>query len=48
MGTSPKEIVQTLLQSVGNPSVVKDLCEPDVTYVSLNYSKPDLQKIMPW
>ena len=43
-----KEIVQTLLQSVRDPKVVKELCAPDVTYVSLNNSNPDLQKIMPW
>ena len=27
---------------------MQSLCAPDVTYVSLNYSNPDLQKIMPW
>ena len=44
----PKEIVQALLEGIHDPSVVKELCTPDVTYVSLNYSNPDLQKIMPW
>jgi uncharacterized protein len=48
MKTNPKEIVQKLLQSVRDPSVVKELCAPDVTYVSLNYRNPDLRKIMPW
>jgi uncharacterized protein len=48
MQTNPKEIVQTLLQSVRDPSVVKKLCAPEVTYVSLNYRNPDLHKIMPW
>jgi uncharacterized protein len=48
MQPSPKEIVQTLLQSVRDPNVVKELCALDVTYVSLNYSNPDLHKIMPW
>jgi ketosteroid isomerase-like protein len=43
-----KEIVRTLLQSVRDPKVVKELCAPDVTYVSLNYSNHDLHKIMPW
>jgi len=48
MGTTPKAIVEKLLQSVRDPNVVKGLCAPDVTYVSLNYSNPDLRKIMPW
>jgi uncharacterized protein len=48
MQKDPKEIVQTLLQNVRDPNVVKELCAPDVTYVSLNYSNPDLHKIMPW
>src|SRR3974377_586455 len=48
MQTSPKEIVHALLQSVRDPNVVKELCAPDVTYVSLNYRNPELGKIMPW
>jgi uncharacterized protein len=48
MHNSPKEVVQTLLQSVRDPNTVKELCSPDITYVSLNYTNPDLHKIMPW
>jgi uncharacterized protein len=48
MTHEPKDIVQTLMQFVRDPKVVKELCAPDVTYVSLNYSNPDLHKIMPW
>jgi ketosteroid isomerase-like protein len=44
----PKEIVQSLLNGIMNPEVVRDLCGQDVTYVSLNFSNPDLHKIMPW
>jgi ketosteroid isomerase-like protein len=44
----PKEIVRKLLGSIQNPDVVRAMCSPDVTYVSLNYSNPDLHKIMPW
>jgi uncharacterized protein len=44
----PKEIVQALLEGIHDPTVVKELCTPDVTYVSLNYSNPDLRKVMPW
>jgi uncharacterized protein len=48
MTQQPKEIVQALLQSVRDPEAVKEMCAPDVTYVSFNYSNPDLHKIMPW
>ena len=44
----PKEIVQALLEGIHDSNVVKELCTPDVTYVSLNYSNPDLHKVMPW
>jgi uncharacterized protein len=48
MARQPKEIVQTLLESIHDPDVVRALCASDVTYVSLNYSNPDLHKVMPW
>lgn len=48
MPREPKEIVTRLLEGVRDPNIVRDLCAADVTYVSLNYSNPDLQKIMPW
>jgi uncharacterized protein len=44
----PKETVQSLLNDIRNPETVQALCAPDVTYVSLNHSNPDLHKIMPW
>jgi len=44
----PKETVQSLLNDVQNPTTVRNLCAENVTYVSLNYSNPDLHKIMPW
>lgn len=44
----PKETVQALLNDIHNAKTVRDLCAEDVTYVSLNYSNPDLRKIMPW
>jgi hypothetical protein len=42
------DLVQELLKHRKNPEIVSALCSPDVTYVSLNYSNPDLQKSMPW
>ena len=43
-----KEIVKTLLAGIHEPRVVQELCATDVTYVSLNYSNPELHKIVPW
>jgi uncharacterized protein len=48
MQANPKEVVQTLLKNVRDPKTVMELCAPDVVYVSLNYTNPDLHKIMPW
>lgn len=48
MAREPKAIVTRLLEGIHDPQIVKKLCAPDVTYVSLNYSNPDLRKIMPW
>jgi uncharacterized protein len=48
MSREPKEIVTRLLEGVHDPEIVRELCAADVTYVSLNYSNPDLHKIMPW
>lgn len=48
MPNEPKQIVKTVLDAVSDPSVVREFCAPEVTYVSLNYSNPELRKIMPW
>jgi uncharacterized protein len=48
MPREPKEIVKELLEGIHDPKIVRDLCAADVSYVSLNYSNPDLHKIMPW
>jgi uncharacterized protein len=48
MPHEPKEIVKKLLRGIRDPKIVKDLCAANVKYVSLNYSNPDLHKIMPW
>jgi uncharacterized protein len=42
---------ETLAAILSNPKDldhVSSLVTPDVTYVSLNYSHPDLKRIMPW
>ena len=48
MTKTPVEVVQALLAGRKDIATVRALCTPDVTYVSLNYSNPDLQKSMPW
>ncbi len=48
MAREPKVIVTELLEGVHDPKIVMNLCAADVTYVSLNYSNPELHKIMPW
>jgi len=44
----PKEIVTKLLEGIRDAQIVRDLCSPDVTYVSLNYNNPELHRVMPW
>jgi uncharacterized protein len=45
---SPTEILSAILDKPTDLSRVSSLVAPDVTYVSLNYSNPDLKCIMPW
>jgi uncharacterized protein len=45
---SPKEILSAILKNSTDIDHVRSLVTPDVTYVSLNYSNPDLKRIMPW
>jgi uncharacterized protein len=45
---SPTEILSSLLKNPKDIDHVRSLVTADVTYVSLNYSHPDLKKIMPW
>ena len=45
---SPMEIVNRILENPKDIKNVRSLTTKDVTYVSLNYSNPDLKKIMPW
>jgi uncharacterized protein len=42
------EILTSILRNPKDIDHVRSLTTPDVTYVSLNYSNPDLKKIMPW
>jgi hypothetical protein len=42
------EILSEILKNPTDLGHVQSLVTPDVTYVSLNYSNPDLKRIMPW
>jgi uncharacterized protein len=42
------EILSAILEKPTDLAHVRSLVTPDVTYVSLNYSNPDLKRIMPW
>ena len=45
---TPKEIISLFLANTTNPDVIESVVDPKVTYISLNFDNPDLQKIMPW
>jgi uncharacterized protein len=45
---SPMEILAAIIDKPTDLAHVQSLVTPDVTYVSLNYSHPDLKRIMPW
>jgi uncharacterized protein len=42
------DVMNRILQNPKDIENVRSLTTKDVTYVSLNYSNPDLKKIMPW
>jgi uncharacterized protein len=45
---SSTEALSAILRNPTDLGHVSSLVTPDVTYVSLNYSNPDLKEIMPW
>jgi uncharacterized protein len=48
MSTNLTAVLQQLLQNTTNSKVLEQLMTPDATYVSLNFSNPELKKVMPW
>jgi uncharacterized protein len=48
MSTNLSAVLQQLLQNTSNLKVLQQLMTPDATYVSLNFEKPELKKVMPW
>jgi hypothetical protein len=45
---TPLDIINGILDNPKDIENVRSLTSDDVTYVSLNYSNPNLKKIMPW
>ena len=45
---SPTQVVQTLIANPRDLANVKSVTTPDVTYVSLNESNPELKRYLPW
>jgi hypothetical protein len=46
--SNPVDVMNRILENPKDIENVRSLTTKDVTYVSLNYSNPDLKKIMPW
>ncbi len=44
----PVEVMKAILDNPYDIENVRALTTPDVTYVSLNYDNPQLQRVMPW
>lgn len=44
----PIEVINNFLANTTNPDIIREIVAADATYVSLNYSNPDLERIMPW
>jgi uncharacterized protein len=45
---TPLELLQSLISNPTNIENVRSLTTEDVTYVSLNFENPELQKVLPW
>ena len=48
MSKSAVEVLQAILDNPKDIGNVRSWTSPDVTYVSLNYSNPELKRVMPW
>lgn len=45
---TPLEVIKKFLANTTNPDVMRPIIKDDATYISLNFSNPELQKILPW
>ena len=48
MAGSLTQMIEDLLAHPTDADVVNSLCDPEITYVSLNFDNPELKRIMPW
>lgn len=46
--TSSEAVLQSILEDARKIGQVRTRRAPDVTYVSLNFSNPDLERVTPW
>lgn len=45
---TPTETIELFLANTTNPDVIRSVVDENATYISLNFSNPELQKILPW
>lgn len=48
MADTPKDVLRAILADPTDLARVSSLVRPDATYVSLNFSDPELKRVMPW
>ncbi len=46
--STPIEVINKFLANTTNSDVMRPIITSDATYISLNFSNPELQKILPW
>ncbi|WP_270089127.1 nuclear transport factor 2 family protein [Sphingobacterium sp. SYP-B4668] len=45
---TPIEIIELFLENTTNADIIHMLVNPEAVYISLNFSNPELQRILPW
>ena len=48
MNRTPKDVLRAIMDNPTDAKSVGELVAADATYVSLNFSNPELKRIMPW
>jgi ketosteroid isomerase-like protein len=48
MTMTPVDVMKSILNNPKDMDNVRGLTTPEVVYVSLNYSNPELKRVMPW
>jgi ketosteroid isomerase-like protein len=45
---TPLQVINKFLSNTTNPDVMRPIITDDATYISLNFSDPELKRILPW